>query len=287
MKKIKNNKGMTIVEILVSVCIISLVLTLLFSLLIQVKEEENNNDIQSNFLLNQSTFITQIEEDIVNYGVKAVSACGQNATGSSDDINYLANGENGNNFYCIKIYYAADYLKDNIGIIQVINYYQKYKVVDGVIVHDENSEPVWSIRYQRGSYGKCDKNDVPIWDSWKFNGVRIMKDMPSQIDLSSIPYMKYTVSTNKMNAASLVIPIANLEGEHYDINLSFTFNQPVSKETNGKDVNFICVEDSKTLNCKCVGDEGECNKTIVKANADEEISIGRDNTEHIKKYDCG
>ena len=71
----KKNSGMTIIEIILSICIIAIVLVLLFTMLIQVRHQDDNNNIQSNFIINQSTFIKAVEEDTVNYGVKSIGSC--------------------------------------------------------------------------------------------------------------------------------------------------------------------------------------------------------------------
>ena len=81
-----DNKGMTITELLVSICIISIVLLLLFSLLIQVRSEDNKSSIQSNFIIDQSTMIKAIEEDVTDYGVKRVSACTLSEQGIDNSI---------------------------------------------------------------------------------------------------------------------------------------------------------------------------------------------------------
>lgn len=255
----KDNKGMTIVEIMISVCIIALVLALLFSLLIQVRNEENNNSIQSNFLMTQSTFITQIEEDIVNYGVEAIAPCMLGNTGV-DASSLATNPSDTDKFKCIQINYAADYLKDNVGFITIYKNYKNYKEDEatGEIVGNEEA---WSISYQRGSYRRCDGNGTlknPVISTWKFGGGRLMKELPSEIDLNDAPYVIYT-STDSMNAASLVIPIVNLEGEHYDINLSFTF------EGNS---NFICSDEAGSLECKCESSDSLCKHTLVKSGDD-------------------
>lgn len=62
-----NNKGITLVEIIISVALISIVLIFLFSLLIQVNNENADNEIKSSYLVTQSTFIKQIEEDFIEY----------------------------------------------------------------------------------------------------------------------------------------------------------------------------------------------------------------------------
>lgn len=87
-----NNKGITLVEIIVSVALISIVLVFLFNLLIQVNNENSDNEVKSSYLVNQSTFIKQIEEDFLdapNFTGTAVK-CDGNAniskTNSSADI---------------------------------------------------------------------------------------------------------------------------------------------------------------------------------------------------------
>ena len=60
----RKQNGTTIMEILISVIIIAIVMGLLFTLLIQVRNEDKSNQIQSNFVINQSTMIKEIEEDI-------------------------------------------------------------------------------------------------------------------------------------------------------------------------------------------------------------------------------
>ena len=69
----RKKNGMTIVEILISVLLISIVVALLFNMLIQIRNEDVDNTIQSNFLLSQAMFTKTIEEDAVNYGVNKVS----------------------------------------------------------------------------------------------------------------------------------------------------------------------------------------------------------------------
>lgn len=270
----KSNKGMTIVEILISVCIIALVLTLLFALLIQVRNEESSNSIQSNFLMNQSTFIKQIEEDIVNYGVKAVTACDLGATGTTSESITMGHE---NDYKCIKIHFAADYVKDNVGIILVYNTYKHYGYEDGKYV---GKDPTWSISYQRGNYNECNARGVPILSKWKNASGILSKEIPSEVDLSDKPYVSYTASSgdNITNAASLVIPIVNLEGEHYDINLAFTFKG---------NRNFVCSEDVNRLDCVCTSESYLCNSTIIKADAGVgDITIDDAKICAIKKHLC-
>lgn len=62
-----DNKGITLVEIIISVALIAIVLIFLFTLLIQINNENSDNEIKSSYLVNQSSFIKQIEEDFLDY----------------------------------------------------------------------------------------------------------------------------------------------------------------------------------------------------------------------------
>lgn len=246
----KYNRGVTIVEILISVAIIGMILLLLFSMLLQVRNEDKNNNIQSNFIINQSTFIKAIEEDITNYGVKAVSAC------SLADVNInsstvVAGDEE--NFKCIRIEYAADYLKDKVGYLILYNYYSRYEVIDG---KNSGIDPKWMMKYVRGYYDRC-TSGKPIKSSW-MEEVTVMKEVPEEINMKLNPYVLYTAqSGTNMNAASIVLPIENLVGERYDINLGLTF------KGNG---NFFCKSNTNSsqvnqLECRCTSSTALCKPT--------------------------
>lgn len=248
MKK-KYNKGMSIVEILISICIISIVLALLFTLLIQVRHEDTDNNIQSNFIINQSTYIKTIEEDIVNYGIKSVENCTLADANIREDT--VAKGQQ-DNIKCIKIVYAADYLKENIGFIFIYNHYRSYDVENGNYIGKDAS---WVIQYMRGSYN-C-KNGQAQRSTWKSPNP-VMKEIPSEVDMSLEPYVLYTAAAgaNTYNAASIVLPIVNLDGEHYDINLSYTF----------KDNKTFKCDNTGKIKCICQSGASLCNQTYTGEN---------------------
>lgn len=70
-----DSKGITLVEIIISVALISIVLIFLFSLLIQVNNENSDNEVRASYLVNQSTFIKQIQEDFLDYTLESGSTC--------------------------------------------------------------------------------------------------------------------------------------------------------------------------------------------------------------------
>lgn len=99
-----NNKGVTLVEIIISVALISIVLVFLFSLLIQVNNQNSDNEIKSSYLIYQSTFTKQIEEDFLDYKLSsATTSCNaQASTGETNkDYLYLPNWD-GTNIKCLK-----------------------------------------------------------------------------------------------------------------------------------------------------------------------------------------
>ncbi len=262
----RKKNGMTIVEILISVLLISIVVALLFNMLIQIRNEDVDNTIQSNFLLSQAMFTKTIEEDAVNYGVNKVSTC--NLTDANISVELL-NSAYANDFKCIKLEYAADYTEDNIGFIMVYNTFEKYDVVNGKYqgIQDTSS---WMIQYLRGHYerdqsgnyiGNVNFNkDMPNVATWK-SLTQTMRSLPAEVDMSNSSYINYTAAPSStiggivtnFNAANLVIPIINPDGEHYDINVAFTFN--------GNE-NFRCdVRKPQSLDCRCKSNSSFCQNT--------------------------
>ena len=62
-----NNKGMTLMELLVSIVLIGIVLTFLFQLLTDLKNETDNNNYAYNNQVNRTEAIYTIEKDLQKY----------------------------------------------------------------------------------------------------------------------------------------------------------------------------------------------------------------------------
>ena len=62
-----NNKGMTLIELLVSIVLLSTVLIFLFQLLNNLKAERENNNYASKNQVNRAEIITAIENDLNKY----------------------------------------------------------------------------------------------------------------------------------------------------------------------------------------------------------------------------
>ena len=58
-----NKKGITLIEIIISIVLISIVLIFLFSLLITVQDINYESEVNSMYLINKSLFIKTVEED--------------------------------------------------------------------------------------------------------------------------------------------------------------------------------------------------------------------------------
>ncbi len=60
----KNNKGMTLIEIIISIVLISIVLIFIFALLINVRNINEESTINTTYLMNKALVIKDIEEDL-------------------------------------------------------------------------------------------------------------------------------------------------------------------------------------------------------------------------------
>ena len=115
-----NKKGITLIEIIISIALISIVLLFLFSLLVQVNDMNKESEVNSTYLINKSLMLKNIESDLLNYNKIQIKNYSSNPTDciykfykdiSSDkpseciEMQYYNNDEqDGNNAY-IAIYY--------------------------------------------------------------------------------------------------------------------------------------------------------------------------------------
>ncbi|MCR4581158.1 MAG: prepilin-type N-terminal cleavage/methylation domain-containing protein [Bacilli bacterium] len=235
----KYNKGITIVEILLSIIIIGIVLIILYNMLIGVRKDNDENQMKSQYVVNQANYVQLIEEDITNYGVSFVSACDLY---DIDMDSFNINSSYRKNFKCIRINYAADYLEDNIGYLMVYNYNYKYDVTNNNSLVGKQSS--WMIRYTRGHYNSSGKW-VPLNSR--------MDSFPDDTNLEESVKVKFNRSNSSLqnlDAAYISVPIISSTGEHYDINLPFLINS---------DKSFYCYTGISSgasyakLECSCTG----------------------------------
>lgn len=70
-----NKKGITLVEIIISIALISIVLIFLFSLLVDVKDMNDEASINSDYLINKALILKNIEEDLDETTSLKISTC--------------------------------------------------------------------------------------------------------------------------------------------------------------------------------------------------------------------
>ncbi len=68
----KNNKGMTLVEIIISIALIAIVLLFLFMLLVTVNDINTESEVNSSYLINKSLILKNIEEDLDNDDIQSI-----------------------------------------------------------------------------------------------------------------------------------------------------------------------------------------------------------------------
>lgn len=70
-----NKKGITLVEIIISIALISIVLIFLFSLLVDVKDMNDEASINSDYLINKALILKNIEEDLSKENNVTLNTC--------------------------------------------------------------------------------------------------------------------------------------------------------------------------------------------------------------------
>ncbi len=81
-----NNKGITLIEIIISIVLVSIVLIFLFTLLISVKDMNTESEVNSTYLINKSLILKNIEEDLKNSNSVTITKCPKVDSSSKVDI---------------------------------------------------------------------------------------------------------------------------------------------------------------------------------------------------------
>lgn len=71
----RNKKGFTLVELVLSVTLLSIVLIFMMAMLVDLKDKEKSNGADAKLLVNQAIISNTINTDIIKYGLESVSAC--------------------------------------------------------------------------------------------------------------------------------------------------------------------------------------------------------------------
>ncbi len=80
MKKILNNKGMTLVEIILSIGLVSIVMVQVLNLLVDLKDEQVLGQDKTSDLMNRTIIIKTVEEDFMNKSITSINECGNTSS---------------------------------------------------------------------------------------------------------------------------------------------------------------------------------------------------------------
>ena len=187
-----NNKGITLIEIIISVALISIVLVFLFSLLIQVNNENADNEVNSSYLVHQSTFTKQIEEDFIEYKLQSGASCTTSDVSKTEATKplYLPKLKSTPDFTVTSSSHNIKCLKFTLDNGNITAFLFLYKTTN-----DETA-----LSYYRGDFKQSVKLENFDWNENKNN----IKD-----DDASTDYKVYS------------LPIIGPDNNDYSLNLSY------------------------------------------------------------------
>ena len=190
-----NNKGITLVEIIISIALISIVLVFIFSMLIQVNNENAENEVKSSYLINQAAYIKQIEEDFLDYKLKLIEKCDGSNKPSISGIT---------NNYCLHFKYDNETTTTTDDIEAYLFLYQRTK--------SDSTEKETALSYYR------DENHAN-----NFKQTVILEDYvwPNTSDNTFWVSPRSSTLTTACTAYSAKLPIIGPDGNDYSINLSY------------------------------------------------------------------
>lgn len=198
-----NKKGMTMVEIMVSVVLISIVLIFLMNLFVSVRNTYNQSKIQSDYEMLQSNIINSIGKDVENYGLTKIEV---NADHDTAVFTYNA--------------YRQTNLSKNI--VKVLKIYR-----------DAKDKFFISYGYESCSGSNVDMCTTNITSLERITNV--VREFPEDAILGGTGYilikddstpLNYGINGSKSNATfstsnliEIKIPLSNHYGNIFDINI--------------------------------------------------------------------
>ena len=100
MKKILNSKGMTIVEIILAIGLVSIVMVQVLNLLVDLKNEQVLGESKTNDLSNRSIIMRQVQNDFITNKITSIDDCSLNSKISNRDVYGMKS--------CVKVFYEGE-----------------------------------------------------------------------------------------------------------------------------------------------------------------------------------
>ena len=204
-----NKKGMTLVEIIISIVLISIVLIFLFSLLITVKDINDESEVNSTYLINKSLILKNIEEDLSNADLVYLGSCEitdfYNEYGKEDYFKDKDNKDLDDKFKvskCIKFIYNAE--ETDVAHLGIYYYKSKESYVISYIHGDVKATRILPD-FEKTPSVYSDPSGNYLLKEWKYNNESISGTIPLDKD-------KFHV---------INIPIIGPDGKDYSINISY------------------------------------------------------------------
>lgn len=110
-----NKKGLTLVEIIVSIGLISIVMVFLFQIIMTIKKANDRQNEKTDVLIAISIIIREVEKDLNSFGLDETNQPAECKFDNKDNNNIVPN--NATNIQCIKIIYDSKNVKNNEGYI--------------------------------------------------------------------------------------------------------------------------------------------------------------------------
>ncbi len=135
-----NNKGISLVEIVISISIISVVVVFLFSLFVSARKDEKEEKNTHNMKINQAILTREINSDFLERELIGLESCADNLKRENDGVKKLIKTPNTdfNNMNCLKFIYNSAKGDDNVGYL----IYYTYK--------DNKGNNINTVTYLRG-----------------------------------------------------------------------------------------------------------------------------------------
>lgn len=126
-----NNKGISLVEIIISITLISMIIVFLLSVFITVRYEDQTSKELSQLKLNQALITKEIETDFIERELIGIESCQDSSLRSTDSVRKIIKSPNnslnlsaGSN--CLKLIYNPSKGVDNVGYLLYYSYNYAY-----------------------------------------------------------------------------------------------------------------------------------------------------------------
>ena len=207
-----NKRGISIVEIVVSITLISLVIIFLIIMLTNLKSHDTSAKEESSLLVSKSVIIQAIQADLMDYKLIGIQNCVHDestygghgglttrfrAVSGSNQGNSLLSGSRAGR--CIRFNFDIAENSERFGFLVQYFYYN---------CPDSGCKPIQVVGYMRGSKRVLRKFDKKQPEVFEGTGV-----------------VTRTINGTH-NAITIKLPLVSDSGNNYDIKISHAFNLP-------------------------------------------------------------